>query len=158
MCGDFRGLGTSAPGAFQVLPDLLAARARCVQILLRVTLDLGRPASTSGNLVAELAKSEGQLGLVDRSCKLLRGKETLRLQGTVLAVLPFSHVEDDDVCVELWREITVYGPGGVVLKLSCDESCCRLRRVVPADPCLGVVFKLLQCDANTLPMGIRHAV
>ena len=43
--GDLRGLRTGAPGALQILANLLAARAGCVKILLRIALDLRRAAA-----------------------------------------------------------------------------------------------------------------
>ena len=121
MRGDLGGFFPIAAGAFEVLADLLAARARCVKILLRVALDLRRAAAAGRDFVAKLAEPVGQLRLIDGRGKLLRGEEALRLQGARLAVVAFGHIEDDGVRMKLRRNIAVDGPGGVVLKLGGDK-------------------------------------
>src|SRR6266568_9503672 len=153
---NFGGLGTCPACAFQVLSDLLAARTRCVEVLLGVALNLGRSASASGDLVAKLSKPVGQLRLVHGGRELLGGKQTLWLQCAILAAFPFSHVEDDGVRVELWRDVAIHGPGGVVFELRGNELRCRLRCVIASDPRLCVMLKLLQRNANTRAMSIAH--
>ena len=79
--GDLGSLLPGAAGALQILANLLAARARCVKVLLRVALDLRRAAAANGDLVTKLAKPVGQLRLIDGGGELLRCEEALRLDG-----------------------------------------------------------------------------
>ena len=115
--GDLCGLFAGAARALQILTNLLAARTRCVEILLRVALDLRRAAAASGDLVTELAKPVGQLGLIDGGGELLRREQALRLNGAGLAVVALGHVEDDRVGVQLRRNVTIHGAGGIMLEL-----------------------------------------
>ena len=71
---DLGCLFSSAACALQVLTDLLAARARCVKVLLGIALDLRSAAAARRDLVPKLAQSVGQLGLIDGRGKLLRGE------------------------------------------------------------------------------------
>ena len=80
------------------------------------------------------------------------------LQCAILAVLPLCHIEDDGVGVKLWRHIAVHGPRSIMLELCGDKLRRRLRRMIAADPCLGVVLQLLQRHANTIAMCIAHTV
>ena len=82
--GDLRGLFASATRALQILANLLAARAGCVKVLLRVALDLRRAAAANGDFVTELAKPVSQLRLIDGGGELLRCEEALRLDGARL--------------------------------------------------------------------------
>ena len=84
--GDLRRLFPGAASALKICPNLLAARARCVEIFLRVTLDLRRSASANGDLVTKLAKPVSQLGLIDGGGELLRSEKALRLDGAGLPV------------------------------------------------------------------------
>ena len=47
---------------------------------------------------------------------------------------------------------------GVMLKFGRDELCRRLWRVVPSDPRLRIVLKLLQRHANAFPMCVPHPI
>ena len=146
----FRQLRNPFGLSFQILSNLLAARARCVEIFLRVAFDFWRAAAARGDFVTKLAEPEGQLRLVDGGRELLRRKQALRLQGAILTVVPFRHIEDDSMGMKLRGNITVHRPGGVVLKFRGDKLGRRLRRVVAADTCLRVVLKLLQGATRTL--------
>ena len=55
MRGDLCGLRSCASGALQIGANLLATRAGCVKIFLRVALDLRRSTAPNGDLVTELA-------------------------------------------------------------------------------------------------------
>src|SRR5580698_102235 len=88
-----------AARAFKVLTNLLAPGTGSVEVFLRVALDLGRTAPPSGDFVTELAQTVGQLGLVNGRRELLRGEETLRLDGARLAVVALRNVENHCVCV-----------------------------------------------------------
>jgi hypothetical protein len=85
--GDLSGLLSGAACALQILANLLAARAGCVEVLLRVAFDFRCAAAANGDLVTELAKPVSQLGLIDGGGKLLRCEEALRLDGAGLAVV-----------------------------------------------------------------------
>jgi hypothetical protein len=78
--GDLRGLRSAVTRAFEVILDLLGARARRVEVGVRVALDLGRAALAGLDLVSEIAKLMGQRGLVDSRREVLRFEETLRLE------------------------------------------------------------------------------
>ena len=144
--GDLGGLFSGAAGALQIFTNLLAARAGCVEILLRVALDLRRAAAANGDLVAKLAKPVGQLRLIDGRGKLLRCEKALRLDGAGLAVLALGDIEDDGMGMKLRRNVTIDRAGGVMLELGGNELGRGFRRMVPADARLRVVFKLLKCD------------
>ena len=88
-----------AARAFEVFTNLLASGTGCVEVFLRVALDLRRAAPPCRDFVTELAQTVGQLGLIDRRGKLLRGEEALRLDGARLAVVALGNVENDCVCM-----------------------------------------------------------
>jgi len=108
-------------GAFEVLANLLAAGTGCVEILLRVALDLRRAAPTCRNFVAKLAQSVGQLGLIDGRGELLRGEKALRLDGAWLAVVALGDVENDCVCMQLRRDVAIDRTGRVVLEFGGNK-------------------------------------
>src|SRR5580692_938539 len=118
VCSDLGSFFPRAARAFKVLTNLLAPGTRSVEVFLCVSLDLWRTAPPSGDFVTELAQTVGQLGLIDGRGELLRGEETLRLDGPRLAVVALSNVENHYVCVELRRDIAIDGAGCIVLKLS----------------------------------------
>ena len=130
----------------------------CVEVLLRVALDLRRAAPPSRDFVTELAKSVGQLGLIDGSGELLRGEEALRLNGAGLAVVALGDVENDSVGMELRRDIAIDRAGGVVLELGGNKFGRGLGRMVAADAGLRVVFELLKGNADALPMRFADTV
>src|SRR5579862_5027805 len=158
VCGD---LGRFLPGtarAFEVLTNLLAPGTGSVEVFLRVALDLRCTAPPSGNFVSELAQSEGQLGLIDSRSELLRGEEALRLDGPRLAVVALGNVENDCVCVELWRDISIDGAGCIVLKLSGYKPARGLRRMIPAYAGLCVAFEFVKGNDDTLPVGFANTL
>src|SRR5208282_5379138 len=65
VCGDFGGLFPRAARAFEVITNLLAAGTGCVEVFLRVSLDLGRSAPPGRNFVTELAEFVGKFRLID---------------------------------------------------------------------------------------------
>src|SRR5271157_1724711 len=69
--GDLGSFFPGVAGAFEVLANLLAAGTGCVEILLRVALDLRRAAPSGCDFVTELAEFVGQFGLIDGSGELL---------------------------------------------------------------------------------------
>jgi hypothetical protein len=156
--GDFGGLFSGAACALQVLPNLLAARAGCIKVLLRVTFDFRCAAAANGDLVTEVAKPVSQLGLIDGGCKLLRCEKALRLYGAELAVGPLGDIEDYGVCMELWRNVTIYRASGIVLELGSDELGRRFGRMIAADPSLRVHFELLQGNTDAFSMGCTDIV
>src|SRR5208337_4951001 len=119
--GDFGGLFSCAARASEVFTNLLAARTGCVEILLRVSLDLWGAASSSRNLITELAQFVGQLGLIDGRGELLRGEEAVRLNGAGLAVVALRDIENDSGSVQLWRDLAIDRAGCIVLKLGGDK-------------------------------------
>src|SRR5208337_2017266 len=150
--GDFGGLFSCAARASEVFTNLLAARTGCVEILLRVSLDLWGAASSSRNLITELAQFVGQLGLIDGRGELLRGEEAVRLNGAGLAVVALRDIENDSVSVQLWRDIAIDRAGCIVLKLGGDKLASGFGRMVAADAGLRVAFKLVEGNADALAM------
>jgi hypothetical protein len=158
VSGDFCGFLSGAPCSLQILANLLAARAGCIEVLLRVAFDFWGAAAANGDLVTKLAKPIGQLRLIDGGGKLLRCEKALRLYGAGLAVDPLGDIEDYGVCVELRRNVSIYRAGGVVLKLGGNEFGRGFRRMVAADARLSVHFELLQGDTDAFSMGCTDIV
>src|SRR5580658_4528542 len=150
--GDFGSLFSRAAGAFEVIANLLAAGTGCVEVFLRVSLDLWGAASPGRDFVTEVAEFVSQLGLVDGRGELLRGKEALRLNGARLAVVPLGDIENDRVGVQLRSDIAVDRAGCVVLELGGDKPARRFGRMVSADAGLCVVFELIEGNPNALPV------
>ena len=75
-----------------------------------------------------------------------------------LAILALGHVEDDGMGMELRRNIAIHRAGGVMLEFGGDEFARGLRRMVPADAGLRVVFKLFKGSADALAVRLTHAV
>ena len=69
--GDLGGFFAGVARAFEVLTNLSAAGTGCVEIFLRVALDLRRTAPSGRDFVTELAEFVGQFGLIDGSGELL---------------------------------------------------------------------------------------
>src|ERR1700722_6214116 len=86
---DLRGFFSRPTGAFEILPNLLAAGTGCIEVFLRVALDFRRAAAPCRDFVSKLAQFVGQLGLIYGCGKLLRGEEALGLDSTRLAVVTF---------------------------------------------------------------------
>ena len=76
---DFRGFLPRPTGAFEILPNLLAPGTGCIEVFLRVALNLRGTAPACCNFVTELAQFVGQLGLIYCCGKLLRGEKALWL-------------------------------------------------------------------------------
>src|ERR1019366_861999 len=149
---DLGGFLPRAACAFEVLTNLLAAGTGCVEVFLRVSLDLRGTAPPCRDFVTELAQFVGQLGLIDGRGKLLGGEEALRLNRARLAVVALGNVENDRVRVQLWRDIAIDRAGCIVLKLGGDKPSRGLRRMIAADTGLRVVFELVEGDANSVPV------
>src|SRR5580658_2012847 len=132
-----------AARAFEVFTNLLASGARCVEIFLCVSLDLGCSAPPCRNFVTKLSEAVSQLGLIDRRGKLLGGEEALRLDGTRLAGVALSDVENDRVRVQLWGDIAINRASGVVLKLGGDKLAGGFSWMIAADAGLRVMFELV---------------
>src|ERR1035438_1540243 len=143
-------LGSFLPRAarpFEILTNLLAAGTGCVEILLRVALDLRRTAPPCRNFVTELAQFVGQLGLIDGGGKLLRGEEALWLDGARLAIVALGNVKNDRVCVQLWRDIAIDRAGCVVFEFGGDKLARGLGLMIAADSRLHAAEKrLLVCQ------------
>ena len=79
-------------------------------------------------------------------------KEALRLDGARLAIVALGDVENDRVCVQLWRDIAIDRAGCIVLKLGGDKLARGLGRMIAADAGLRVVFELVEGNADALPV------
>src|SRR5579859_6874481 len=104
---DFGGFLARAACPCEVFTNLLASGTGCIEVILGIALDFWSAAPPSCNLVAQLADSVGQFGLIDSRGKLLRGKEAVRLNRPWLAVVALADVENHHVRVQLWRDIAI---------------------------------------------------
>ena len=141
---NLRGFLPRPTGAFEILANLLAARTGCVEVFLRVALDLRSIAPPRRNLVTEFAQFVGQIGLIDGCSKLLRGEEALRLDRTRLAGVELSDIENDGVGVKLWRDIAINRASGVVLKLGGDKLAGGFSWMIAPNAGLCVMFELVK--------------
>src|SRR5277367_948616 len=98
---DLGGFPPGAPRSFEVFANLLAPGTGCIKVFLRIALDLGGSAPACRNFVTELAQLIGKLGLIYCCGKLLRGEKALRLDGTRLAGVALSDVENNRMGVQL---------------------------------------------------------
>src|SRR5271168_918037 len=117
--------------------DLFPARTRCVEIFLRVALDLRLTMLTAFDFVAQAMQPHGKLGAVHAGRILLRLKQTALLKSAGLTVLAFGHIEDNGMGVKLRSGIAVNRAGGVMLEGSGDKLAGRLRCMDVADAGLG---------------------
>ena len=72
----------------------MAAGARCVEVFLGVSLNLRGTAPARRDLVAELTQTVSQLRLIDGRGKLLRGEETVWLDGARLPTVALGDIEN----------------------------------------------------------------
>ncbi len=156
--GDLRGLRPTESAARDGFLNLLAARAGRLKILDGVAFHIGSAALPCLDLVAEIAKPERQLRLVDGGCKLLAIEVALRLNRACRAVCPLRHIEDHGVSMELGRGVAVHRAGGVMFKLRGDELAGGLGGVVAAETRLGVPLQLRKGDGHGLPVGLADTV
>ena len=125
-----------------VFADLLAAWTARVEIFPRVAFDFRRSASPGLEFVSQLRQSEHQGRLINGCRKLLAFKQTPGLQGSHRAVVSLGHVEDDGVCVKLWRRVSVHWTGRVMLERRRYKLAGGLSGMVAADTRLSVPLKL----------------
>src|SRR5208282_652270 len=143
--------------------DLFTSRAGSLQIFLRVVFYFRLSVLAALQFVAQLFQTQSQLGSIHRRGVALRHEHLVWLQSSHLfpifeTVLALGHVEDHGMSMKLGRSIAIDGPRGVVLESGGDEFSGRLRSMDIADPRLRVSFKLLECDANTFPVGFTHPI
>lgn len=158
MCGDLRGLFPSFSGSFQVLANLLTSWAGGIEVVLGVPLDFRSATPAGRDFVSELAQSVCEFGLVNRRRVLLRLKEAPFLQCTILAIIPFSDVEDDHVRMQLWSDISINRTCRVMLKFGRDEPAGDFRGIIAADASKCVVFNLSQCNRHGIPVRLPDTV
>ena len=156
--GDLGGLFAIAASSFKIFPNLLTPRARRIEILLRIAFNLRCAAPSGGDFIAEMPKTIRQFGLVDGRSEMLRGKEALRLQCAVLAILSLGDIEDHSVRVELWSGVAVYRTGGVVLKFGGCKFGRHFDRMVPAHARHCVMLQMLKCCVDGIPVRLAHPV
>src|SRR6266849_4370693 len=147
-----------AARTFEVFTNLLASGTGSVEVFLCISLDLGGTAPPCRNFVTKLAEAVRQLGLIDGRGKLLGGEEALRLNRARLAIVALGDIENDRVCVQLWRDVAIDGAGGIVLELGGDKSARSLRRMIAADAGLRVVFDLVEGNTYALPMCFAYTL
>ena len=96
--------------------------------------------------------------MVNGGGELLRGEEALGLDGARLAVVALGHVENDRVSMQLWRDVAIDRTGGIVLELGGYKFASGLGRMIPAYAGLGVVFELVEGNADALPVGFTDTL
>ena len=79
-------------------------------------------------------------------------KRALRLNRARLAIVALGNIENNRVCVQLWRDIAIDRASCVVLKLGGDKLACGLGWVIAADARLRVVFELVKGNADAFPV------
>src|ERR1035437_7472239 len=156
--GNLRGLRPAEAAPRDGLLDLLAAEARCLKVLRRVSLYVRRAALARLDQVAEIAEPEGQLRLVDSGCKLLAIEVALRLNRASGAVLPLRHIEDHRMSMKLRSCVSIDRASCVVLEFRCNEFAGGLGGIVAADARLRIPFQLRESDGHGLPMSRTNAV
>src|ERR1019366_6644151 len=156
--GNLRGLRPAEAAPRDSLLDLLAARAGCLKVLWRVSLYVRCAALARLDLVAEIAKPEGQFRLVDGSGELLGIEESTLLQCASRAVWPLCHIEDDSVGMKLWSGIPIDRASGVMLELRSNKVAGGLIGIVAADARLRIPFQLRECDGHGLPVSSANTV
>src|SRR5579875_2513204 len=158
MRGNLRCLMSLKAASFQISPNLLAARAGGIEILLRVSLDFRSPAPARCDLVSKRAEPVGELRLVDRRGKLLGLKQSPLLQSARLAILALGDVEDHGVGMKLRSRIAIDGTGSVMLELGDYKCSCGFCRTIPAKPRLGVPLQLAESCIHSCTVGLADAV
>ena len=141
---NFCRLAARVPGSFQISADLLTTRTRCVEILLRVSLDLRCPTSAGRNLVTEPTQVIGQLRLVDRRRKLLGSEKSMGLNSASLAVLSYGQIENDGVGMKLRSNITIDRTCRIVFEGCGKKFPGCLGQMIASDPCLCVALQFLE--------------
>ena len=154
MRGNLGRACSVAANLLQMRLDLFAARARRLQVLRAVSLYLRLAVLAALDLVAEILQATGELGPLNRCRELLRSKQAPRIQGSRLPVFALGYVEDDGMCVELRRGVTVDGPRGVALEGRGGKLAGQLRGVHIAESGLRVPLQLSQSDSDTLPVRL----
>ena len=79
MGRNLSGFLAAVTNLLEMLANLLAARAGCIQIFLGITFDLRCPATASLNFIAKVPQTVRQFGLVYGGRKLLGLKEAAGL-------------------------------------------------------------------------------
>ena len=153
---DLGGAGALAADLFELCSDLGTARARRLQVLPAVAFDLRLAVLSALDFVAQTLQPGSKLGPVDRRRECLRLEQTTLLQRVRVAVFALSHIENDNVGVELRRGVAVDRTGSVVLKGRRYELAGLLRLAHVPHARLGVPLELGQGYSNTLPMRLTH--
>jgi len=156
--GNLRGLWPAETALCNGLLNLLAARAGRLKVLRRVSLYVRRTTLAGLDLVAEIAKPEGQFRLVDGSCELLGIEEAALLQCASRAVWPLRHIEDHGMGVKLWSRVSIDRAGCVMLELCGNEFASGLGGIVAANARLRIPFQLRERDGHSLPVGRANTV
>src|SRR5271157_632646 len=122
----------------QVPLDLFSPWTGCIQVFLRVALDLRLAMLAAFDLIAELLQTHGKLGTVHTGRILLRLEKAAFLKRPRLAVLAHGHIENDRMSMKLWCGIPIYRAGSIVLEGGANELARGLRRVDIADTRLRI--------------------
>jgi hypothetical protein len=158
MGGDLRGLRPAKAAPCDGFFDLLAARTGRFKVLGGVALYVGSATLSSLNLVAKIAKPEGQLRLIDGGGELLGIEEPARLQSAGRTIGEFGHVEDYGMGMELRSGVPIDRAGGVMFELCGNKFAGGLGGIVAADPGLRIPLQLRERDGHGLPVGLTHTI
>ena len=145
-----------SPDLLQVILDLFSSRTGCIEVFLRVALDLGLTVLAAFDLIAQPLQAHGKLGTVDTGRILLRLEKTPLLQCPRLALLTFGQIENDSMRMKLRCGIPIHRTSSVMLEGGGNELGCRLRRVDIADTRLRVPLQLVKRHAHTFAVCHTH--
>ncbi len=128
------------------------------QIFGRVTSDIRSVIRTPCHLVSEGTQIVPQLRLIDRSGHRLGTKEFVWLKRSVIPFGIGRHVEDDRVCMEVRRRVTIYWPCGVVFERCCRPAPGSLWRCVASRTSLCVPLQVIESFRDCLAMSVADAL
>src|SRR5580658_1861151 len=145
-----------SPDLLQMILDLFSSRTGCIQIFLRVALDLGLTVFAAVDLVAESLQANRKVRTINAGRILLRLEKASLLKRPRLAALALGQIENDGMRVKLWCGIPIHRAGGIVLEGGSDELGRRLRRVDIADTRLRIPLQFAKRYTDALTVRLAH--
>jgi hypothetical protein len=140
----------------QVSLDLFSPWTGCIEILLRVALNLRLAMLAAFDFIAQPLQTHGKLGTVHTGRILLRLEKASLLKRPRLAVLTLGHIENDRMSMKLRRSVAIHRTGSVMLEGGGNEFARRFRRVDIADTRLRIPLQFAKCAADTFTVRLSH--
>src|ERR1035437_1776314 len=110
-----------SPDLLQMILDLFSSRTGCIQIFLRVALDLRLTVFAAVDLVAESLQANRKVRTINAGRILLRLEKASLLKRPRLAILARGQIENDGMRMKLRRSIPVHRAGSIVLEGGANE-------------------------------------